>query len=144
MTVQTIGHDKINQLRHVRFYKDMDGVMAHMMKHAEIMRPKFEAVDTILTRELGGLDIGTWVKPNGGYFISFDALCGCAKEIVAMCKDAGMIMTDAGATFPYGKDPCDSNIRIAPSFPTLDEIIVASELFALCVKLVSVKKLLNK
>jgi DNA-binding transcriptional MocR family regulator len=144
MTVQTIGHDKINQLRHVKFYKDMDGVMAHMMKHAEIMRPKFEAVDTILTRELGGLDIGTWVKPNGGYFISFDALCGCAKEIVAMCKDAGMIMTDAGATFPYGKDPCDSNIRIAPSFPTLDEIIVASELFALCVKLVSVKKLLGE
>ena len=144
MTVQTIGHDKINQLRHVKFYKDMDGVMAHMMKHAEIMRPKFDAVDSILTRELGGLDIGTWVKPNGGYFISFDALNGCAKEIVAMCKDAGMIMTDAGATFPYGKDPCDSNIRIAPSFPTLDEIIVASELFALCVKLVSVKKLLNK
>ena len=144
MTIQTIGHDKINQLRHVRFYKDMDGVMAHMMKHAKIMRPKFEAVDSILSRELGGLDIGTWVKPNGGYFISFDALCGCAKEIVAMCKDAGMIMTDAGATFPYGKDPRDSNIRIAPSFPTLDEIIVASELFALCVKLVSVKKLLNK
>ncbi len=144
MTVQTIGHDKVNQLRHVKFYKDMDGVMAHMMKHAEIMRPKFEAVDMILTRELDGLGIGTWTKPNGGYFISFDALYGCAKEIVAMCKDAGVVMTGAGATYPYGKDPCDSNIRIAPSYPTLEELVLASELFALCVKLVSVKKLLTK
>ncbi len=143
MTVQTIGHDKVNQLRHVKFYKDMDGVMAHMMKHADIMRPKFETVDSILEKELGGLDIGSWTKPRGGYFISFDALDGCAKEIVAMCKDAGVVMTGAGATFPYGKDPADSNIRIAPSYPTLPELVTASELFALCVKLVSVKKLLG-
>ena len=143
MTVQTIGHDKVNQLRHVRFFKDMDGVKAHMMKHADIMRPKFEAVDSILTRELGGLGIGSWTMPNGGYFISFDALNGCAKDIVAMCKDAGVVMTDAGATFPYGKDPCDSNIRIAPSYPTLTELETATELFALCVKLASVKKLLK-
>jgi len=144
MTVQTIGHDKINQLRHVKFLKDKDGVMEHMMKHADIMRPKFEAVDAILTRELGGLDIGSWSMPNGGYFISFDAMEGCAKEIVALCKDAGVVMTGAGATYPYGKDPHDSNIRIAPSYPALPELELASELFALCVKLVSVKKLLNK
>ncbi|MBQ8393493.1 MAG: aminotransferase class I/II-fold pyridoxal phosphate-dependent enzyme [Clostridia bacterium] len=144
MTVQTIGHDKINQLRHVRFFKNMDGVMAHMMKHADIMRPKFEEVDKILTRELDGLDIGSWIMPRGGYFISFDALDGCAKDIVAMCKDAGVVMTDAGATFPYGKDPHDANIRIAPSYPTLNELITATELFALCVKLVSVKQLLTK
>ena len=144
MTVQTIGHDKINQLRHVRFFKNMDGVMAHMMKHADIMCPKFEEVDKILTRELDGLDIGSWIMPRGGYFISFDALDGCAKDIVAMCKDAGVVMTDAGATFPYGKDPHDANIRIAPSYPTLNELITATELFALCVKLVSVKQLLTK
>ncbi|MBQ9744565.1 MAG: aminotransferase class I/II-fold pyridoxal phosphate-dependent enzyme [Clostridia bacterium] len=144
MTVQTIGHDKINQLRHVRFFKDMDGVMAHMMKHADIMRPKFEEVDKILTRELEGLDIGSWTMPRGGYFISFDALDGCAKEIVAMCKDAGVVMTDAGATFPYGKDPHNANIRIAPSYPSLNELVTATELFALCVKLVSVKHLLGK
>ena len=144
MTVQTIGHDKINQLRHVKFLKDKDVTMAHMMKHADIMRPKFEMVNDILTRELGGLDIGSWVMPNGGYFISFDALDGCAKEIVALCKDAGVVMTGAGATYPYGKDPHDSNIRIAPSYPTLPELEAASELFALCVKLASVKKLLSK
>ena len=144
MTVQTIGHDKINQLRHVKFLKDKDVTMAHMMKHADIMRPKFEMVNDILTRELGGLDIGSWLMPNGGYFISFDALDGCAKEIVALCKDAGVVMTGAGATYPYGKDPHDSNIRIAPSYPTLPELEAASELFALCVKLASVKKLLSK
>ena len=144
MTVQTIGHDKMNQLRHVKFLKDMDGVNAHMMKHADIMRPKFETVLSILERELDGLDIGTWTKPRGGYFISFDAMDGCAKEIVAMCKAAGVIMTDAGATFPYGKDPHDSNIRIAPSFPTLSDLILATELFALCVRIVSIRKLLNK
>lgn len=144
MTVQTIGHDKINQLRHVKFLKDKDVTMAHMMKHADIMRPKFEMVNDILTRELGGLEIGSWVMPNGGYFISFDALDGCAKEIVALCKDAGVVMTGAGATYPYGKDPHDSNIRIAPSYPTLSELETASELFALCVKLASVRKLLDK
>ena len=143
MTVQTIGHDKINQLRHVKFYKDMDGVMAHMMKHADIMRPKFETVDSILKRELGGFDIGAWTKPKGGYFISFDALDGCAKRIVALCKDAGVVMTGAGATYPYGKDPADANIRIAPSYPTLPELVTATELFTLCVKLASVEKLLG-
>lgn len=144
MTVQTIGHDKINQLRHVRFLKDMDNVNAIMMKHADILRPKFEMVIDILERDLDGLDIGSFTKPIGGYFISFDTLKGCAKRVVSMCKDAGVEMTGAGATYPYGKDPDDSNIRIAPSFPVLDDLRLATELFALCVKLASVKKLLNK
>ena len=112
-------------------------------KHADILRPKFEAVEEILDRELSGLGIGTWTKPRGGYFICFDSIEGCAKAIVAKCKKAGVIMTNAGATYPYGKDPHDSNIRIAPSYPPLQDLITATELFALCVKLVSVKKLLE-
>lgn len=141
--IQTIGHDKLNQLRHVRFFKDIDGIHAHMRKHADIMRPKFEAVINTLEAELGGLEIGSWTKPKGGYFISFDAMDGCAKAIVAKAKEAGMVMTGAGATYPYGKDPHDSNIRIAPSFPTLAEMQMASKLFTVCVKLVSVEKLLE-
>lgn len=143
MTIQTIGYDKINQLRHVRYFKDINGVREHMKKHAAIMRPKFEAVLQVLENELGGLGIGTWTKPNGGYFISFDALEGCAKAIVAKCKEAGVTLTGAGATFPYKKDPKDSNIRIAPSFPTPEEMARATDLFVLCVKMVSVDKLLK-
>ena len=142
MFYQTIGHDKLNQLRHVRFFKDMDGVREHMRKHAAILRPKFEAVLDILDRELGGLEIGTWSRPKGGYFISFDSLDGCAKNIVAKAKEAGVVMTGAGATFPYGKDPRDRNIRIAPSFPTPEELKTAAEIFVLSVKLVSIEKLL--
>ena len=142
MNVQMISHDKINQLRHVRFFKDINGLKAQMAKHAEILRPKFEAVDEILNKELGGLEIGKWTKPNGGYFVSFDSLDGCAKAIVAKCKEAGVVMTGAGATYPYGKDPHDSNIRIAPSFPSLDDLRQAAEIFCVCVKLVSVEKLL--
>ena len=143
LKIQTIGHDKVNQLRHVRFFKDIHGMVEHMRKHANILRPKFEAVENILDRELGGLEIGTWTKPHGGYFISFDSLNGCAKEIVAKCKKAGVVMTGAGATYPYGKDPEDRNIRIAPSYPPLQDLIIATELFTLCVKLVSVNKLLE-
>lgn len=142
MTVQTIGHDKINQLRHARFFKDIDGLKAHMKLHADLLRPKFEAVLTTLEEELGGLEIGSWIPPRGGYFISFDALPGCAKAIVAKCKALGVVLTGAGATFPYGKDPKDSNIRIAPSFPTPEEMAVATKVFVLCVKLASVEKLL--
>ena len=144
LTVQTIGHDKVNQLRHVRYFKNIDGIKEHMKLHADILRPKFEAVLEILERELGGLGIGTWTKPKGGYFISFDSLDGCAKDIVARCKKAGVEMTGAGATYPYGKDPHDSNIRIAPSYPPKDDLIIAAELFALCVKLSSIDKLLSK
>ena len=144
MTIQTIGHDKLNQLRHVRFFKDIHGMVEHMRKHANILRPKFEAVENILDRELGGLEIGSWIEPRGGYFISFNALPGCAKAIVAKAKEAGLVMTPAGATFPYGKDPQDSNIRIAPSYPTPEELAVAVELFVLCVKLVSIDKILEE
>ena len=120
MQMQTIGHDKVNQLRHVRFFKDVHGIVEHMKKHADILRPKFEAVIDVLERELGGLGIGSWVKPLGGYFISFDAMDGCAKA-----------------------DPHDSNIRIAPSYPTPDELQMAAEIFVLSVKLVSIDKLLG-
>lgn len=143
MTIQTIGHDKLNQLRHVRFFKDICGMRAHMMKHAAILRPKFELVVDMLEKELGGLGIGEWIRPKGGYFVSFDSMEGCAKAIVAKAKEGGVVMTGAGATFPYGKDPKDSNIRIAPSYPTLKELEKAMELFVLCVKLVSVDKLLE-
>ena len=144
MTVQTIGHDKINQLRHARYFKDIQGMKEHMRKHADLMRPKFEAVIDVLEKELGELGIGSWTKPYGGYFISFDAMEGCAKAIVAKCKEAGVVLTGAGATYPYGNDPKDSNIRIAPSFPTPEEMAMATNLFVLCVKLVSIEKLLNK
>lgn len=143
MTVQTIGHDKINQLRHVRFFKDIDGLKAHMKLHADLLRPKFEAVLNILDEELSGLEIGTWIKPRGGYFISFDSMPGCAKAIVDKCKALGVVLTGAGATYPYGKDPLDSNIRIAPSFPTPEEMLEATKIFVLCVKLASVEKLLE-
>ena len=143
MTIQTIGYDKINQLRHVRYFKNYDGIKTHMKKQAAHLRPKFEAVLNKLDEELTGLGIGSWTRPRGGYFISFDAMDGCAKAIVAKCKEAGVVLTGAGATFPYGNDPKDSNIRIAPSFPTPEEMAMATELFVLCVKLVSVEKLLE-
>ena len=143
MSYQTIGYDKLNQLRHVRYFQDMQGVYNQMRKHANILRPKFEIVQEVLEKELGGLEIGTWTRPLGGYFISFDALDGCAKAIVAKAKEAGLIMTKAGATFPYGKDPKDSNIRIAPSYPTVDELKIATEIFVLSVKLVSIDKYLR-
>ena len=141
MTIQTIGHDKLNQLRHVRFFKDIDGIKAHMQKHAAILRPKFEAVLDILERELGGLEIGSWVRPNGGYFISFDALEGCAKAIVAKCKEAGVVMTGAGATYPYHNDPKDSNIRIAPSLPPVHELEQAIAILCDCLRMAALEKL---
>lgn len=144
MNVQIIGHDKINQLRHARFFKNIDGLKEHMKKHGELLRPKFEAVLNILDEELTGLEIGSWIKPRGGYFISFNAMPGCAKAIVAKCKELGLVLTGAGATYPYGKDPDDSNIRIAPSFPTPEEMVEATKMFVLCVKLASVEKLLER
>ena len=143
LSIQTIGHDKVNQLRHVRFFKNLEGITNHMKKHAEILRPKFEMVEQSLEKELGGLGIGTWTHPKGGYFISFDSMPGCAKRIVDACRQAGVILTAAGATYPYGKDPNDANIRIAPSFPKMEELKKACEVFVLCVKLASVEKLLE-
>ena len=139
---QTIGHDKVNQLRHVRFFGDIHGLMEHMRKQADIIRPKFEAVEEIFDANLSGLGIGEWTKPNGGYFISFESMPGCAKEIVARAQKAGVKLTGAGAAWPYGKDPKDSNIRIAPTYPPLADLKTAAELFTVCVRLVSVQKLL--
>lgn len=143
MKIQTIGHDKVNQLRHARFFGDIAGMVKHMEKHADILRPKFETVLSVLNRELGGLEIGSWIEPRGGYFISFDAMEGCAKAIVAKAKEAGLVMTPAGATFPYGNDPKDSNIRIAPSYPTPEELEIATDIFVLSVKLVSIDKIIK-
>ena len=143
MLVQTIGHDKMNQLRHVRFFGNMANMHEHMRRHAAILRPKFEMLYDVFETSLGSLEIGSWTKPKGGYFISFDALDGCAKAIVAKCAEAGVKLTPAGATFPYGKDPRDRNIRIAPSYPELDELEKAAQVFVLAVRLVSVEKLLG-
>lgn len=143
MTIQTIGYDKVNQYRHVKYFKDLDGIKAKMKQHADILRPKFELVDEILTKELEGLGIGTWTKPLGGYFITFETLEGCATSVVKKAKEAGVVLTGAGAPFPYGTDPRDFVIRIAPSYPTLEELRQAAEVFVLCVKLASVEKLLE-
>ena len=144
ITIQTIGHDKLNQLRHVRYFKNIDGMREHMRKHARILRPKFEMVVSTLDKELGGLGIGTWTRPIGGYFVSFESLDGCAKDIVKRCKDAGVTLTGAGATYPYKNDPHDSNIRIAPTFPPIDELEKAINIFTLCVKLSSIEKILSE
>lgn len=144
LSYQTIGPDKMNQLRHVRFLGNLDGVRAHMSKHAAIIRPKFECVLQKLEKEIAPLNIGTWTNPRGGYFIAFDSLPGCAKAIVAKCKDAGVTMTGAGATYPKKADPNDSNIRIAPTFPTLDELEQAMEVFVTSVKIISAQKLLDE
>lgn len=143
MKNQTIGHDKVNQLRHVRYFKDLDGIRAHMRRHADVIRPKFEMVERTFDEQLGGLGIGSWTVPNGGYFISFETLEGCAKKVVSRCKKAGVTLTGAGATYPYHRDPADSNIRIAPTYPSVEDLAKAADLFALCVKLVSVEKLLE-
>ena len=144
LTIQTISYDKLNQLRHVRYFKDAQGIKAHMAKHAEFLRPKFDAVLDIFDKELGDTGVAEWMKPMGGYFISVETMEGCAKAVVAKCKEAGVVLTGAGATFPYGIDTKDSNIRIAPSYPTPEELSQAAKLFALCVKLVSVTKLLEE
>ncbi len=142
LTIQTIGYDKINQLRHVAYFKDMDGVKAHMMKQAALIRPKFAMLDELFNKEIAPLGIGEWINPKGGYFISFTALGGCAKEIIAKCKEAGVVMTGAGAPFPYKNDPFDAVIRIAPTYPSLEELTKAAEVFVTVVKLVSVNKIL--
>jgi len=139
----TIGHDKVNQLRHVRFFKDIHGLMKHMGKQADNLRPKFEMILDAFDAQLDGLDIGTWIRPKGGYFIAFEALEGCAKAIVSRAKKAGMVMTPAGATYPYGKDPKDTTIRIAPTYPSLEDLKSATEIFILCVKIVSIDKILE-
>lgn len=142
ISIQTIGPDKINQLRHARCFKNAQDVEKHMKKHAQIIKPKFDAVLDILEKELSGKGIANWNKPNGGYFISLNTLEGCAKKTVQLASDAGVVFTKAGATFPYGEDPKDRNIRIAPSYPSMDELTKAIEILCICVQLTSIEKLL--
>ena len=142
LVIQTIGYDKVNQLRHVRFFKNLDGVKAHMEKHAALLRPRFELVLRTLEENLKGTGAGTWTEPKGGYFITFEAVEGCASRIVELAKEAGVVLTPAGSPFPYGKDPKDAVIRIAPSYPTLEELDQAGQVFVVCAKLATVEKLL--
>lgn len=144
ITFAMIGPDKINQLRQVKFFKDMVGILDHMAKHAEIIRPKFEAVINALENDLGGKGLATWTNPKGGYFLSVDVVDGCAKEIVKRCADAGVKITPAGATFPYNNDPNDRNIRIAPTLPSVDEVASAMKVFTAAVEVVCVEKLLSE
>ena len=137
ITTQTIGPDKLNQLRHILFLHDINGVYNLMQGHRKILEPKFQIVEESLERELGELGIAKWSKPNGGYFVNLDVMNGCAKRVVSLCKEAGVVLTDAGATFPYGADPNDSNIRVAPTFPPQEELRQAMHLLRICVKLAS-------
>lgn len=143
ISIQTIGPDKINQLRHVKFFRTIDGINEHMKKHAAILRPKFEAVLNIFEEQLGGKNIAWWNKPNGGYFISLNVMEGCAKAVVAMAAEAGVTLTGAGATFPYGKDPADRNIRIAPTMPPVEELKKAMDIVCTCIQIISIKKILE-
>ena len=142
--IQTIGSDKLNQLRTLQFLKDPQNAQQHMEKIAESLRPKFETVVNTLEREIGGTGLASWNSPRGGYFVAVDTLEGCAKEVVKLAAEAGVVMTGAGATFPYGKDPRDTNIRIAPSFPTVQELECAMELFCVCIKVSCIGKLLRE
>ena len=143
MTFQTIGYDKLNQLRHARFFKDFDGIKEHMKKHRAIIEPKFKIVLDMLDKEIAPTGFGSWHKPNGGYFISFNGLDGTAKRTVELCKQAGVVLTGAGATYPYGKDPHDNNIRIAPTYPTEAELAKAMEVFCVAVKIAATESLLK-
>ena len=137
MRIETIGYDKVNQLRHVRFFKNLDGIKAQMKKHADILRPKFELVERILDEELTG--IAKWNKPRGGYFISLN-VNGCAKEVIQRCKDCGVVLTEAGCAFPYHNDPNNQVIRIAPSYPSLEDLELATRILCLSVKVESISK----
>lgn len=142
-SVKTVGFDKINQLRHLRFLKDRSTILEHMKKHREILRPKFDMILNLLSKEFENNHILSWNHPKGGYFISVETTPNCASRVVELCKNAGVILTKAGATFPYGKDPQDSNIRLAPTYPSEEELRKAMELFCVCVKLSFVEKKLN-
>ena len=143
LTAQIISYDKVNQLRHVKYLKNKENTLALMKKHAGVLGPKFLAVLDALDKEIAPLEIATWRHPKGGYFVSFYAMPGTAKRTVALAKEAGMVMTGAGATYPYGKDPEDSNIRIAPSYPPLEDLKKAMDIFCVCVKIAALEKLVG-
>jgi len=143
LSVKTIGYDKMNQLRHVRYFKTLDGIREHMKKHKALLAPRFNLVLHLLDSKISEYGILEWHKPKGGYFVSVNSVDGCAKRIVELCGEAGVEITPAGATFPYGKDPNDRNIRIAPTFPPLEELEEAMELFCTCIKLATAEKLLG-
>ena len=141
ISVQTLGYDKINQLRHVKYFKNVEGLWEHMKKQADYLRPKFDLALAVLEDELGGLGAGHWTNPNGGYFISFDGLPGTAKRTVELCAEAGLKITPAGSCFPYGKDPEDKNIRLCPSYPSLKKLYQGMRLFCTCEKIAALETL---
>ena len=144
MTIQTIGHDKLNMLRHVRFFKNLEGVKRHMKLHAAVLRPRFRVVLDTLETQLGTKDVAHWHQPRGGYFVSVNVMDGCAKRAYALALDAGVKLTTVGATYPYGNDLRDRNIRIAPTYPSDEDLRVAMQVLTVCVKLAAVEKLLSE
>jgi DNA-binding transcriptional MocR family regulator len=142
--IRTIGSDKLNQLRHIHFFRNLESLRSHMKAHAKILKPKFDLVDEILHRELGGKQIARWSKPDGGYFVNLDVPDGCARKTISLATESGVVLTPAGSSFPNGFDPNDRNIRIAPTFPQLSQIKEAIEIIVICVELVAIQQQLKK
>lgn len=143
LSYQSISQDKMNQLRHLKFFNNVNSIKAHMKKQADILKPKFDCVINHLKSELANKDVASWHEPSGGYFVSLNVMPGCAKRVGQLCKEAGVVLTTIGATFPYGNDPQDSNIRIAPSYPTIEELSKAMSLLCICVQIAAIEQILD-